>query len=459
MVYDTEDTVAAIATAVGAAPRGMVRVSGPDTLSCIRRCFQPQRPDLLLNQLDTPSVIDGIVLAGGSQAAIPCDLFYWPTQRSYTRQPTAELHTIGSPPLLHDVLQRVLACGARLAEPGEFTLRAFLAGRLDLTQAEAILGVIDAQSDADLQSALGQLAGGLSQSLTEVREKLLYLLAELEAGLDFVDEDIEFVSRDQLGEDLRSVADLLLVVQDQLSLRSDTRDLPRVVLSGPPNAGKSSLFNALAAKYSEDGIDRPALVADQSGTTRDFVSATLHVNGIAFHLIDTAGLAAATTSSIDQFAQQVADSQREQADLIVECISIGNARSRTLRDIPGRKLIAFTKSDLRSQSSLDIEDQISCSSLTGNGVSDLAGLVADRLREASTGSGNSLTSSAARCAASLRQAVEATTVALELVANDAGEEIIAAEIRQALTSIGHVVGAIYTDDILDRVFSQFCIGK
>ena len=156
-------------------------------------------------------------------AILPCDLFLWPTSRSYTREPVAELHTIGSPPLLEVISAAVCKAGARLAEPGEFTLRAFLAGRLDLTQAEAVLGVIDARGSGDLDAALVQLAGGLARPLDRLRDELLQLLAELEAGLDFVDEDIEFISPAALHERLELAVQLLNEVAQQMDSRHVAR--------------------------------------------------------------------------------------------------------------------------------------------------------------------------------------------------------------------------------------------
>ena len=181
----------------------------------------------------------------GEEMSVPCDLFLWPTDRSYTREPVAELHTIGSPPLLQAALAAVCRAGARLAEPGEFTLRAFLAGRIDLTQAEAVLGVIDAARRNELDAALAQLAGGLARPLHQLRDDLLQLLAELEAGLDFVEEDIRFISQQEVARTAASGSELLEDVAKQMTSRLHGESFPQVALVGPPNAGKSSLFNAM----------------------------------------------------------------------------------------------------------------------------------------------------------------------------------------------------------------------
>ncbi|MEX1225021.1 MAG: tRNA uridine-5-carboxymethylaminomethyl(34) synthesis GTPase MnmE, partial [Pirellulales bacterium] len=199
----SDDTIAAIGSAAGGAARGMVRVAGPRAIDVVAGVFTPIDASAALAEVRAASVVPGSIrLASEPPLTLDCDLFVWPNERSYTREPLVELHLLGSPPLLHAVLDEVCRQGARLAGPGEFTLRAFLAGRIDLTQAEAVLGVIDARGDADLKTALRQLAGGLSGPLDQLRDRLLDLLAHLEAGLDFAEEDIEFITAEELAGQL-----------------------------------------------------------------------------------------------------------------------------------------------------------------------------------------------------------------------------------------------------------------
>jgi len=285
VVYHLDDTICAIATAPGGAARGVVRISGVGVRTCLEHCFTSATDP------DWPTAGHAAALPGTLQVeplstALPCDLYYWPTAKSYTREPAAELHTIGSPPLLQAVLRSVCAAGARLAEPGEFTLRAFLGGRLDLTQAEAVLGVIDASGGEQLEVALAQLAGGVAQPLGLLRDDLLDLLAELEAGLDFVEEDISFIAADELGKRLADAGEAVGRVAAQMSQRLRANDLPRVVLIGEPNVGKSSLFNALARGAQVES----ALVSGSAGTTRDYLTAVIDLDGIGCELVDTAGV-------------------------------------------------------------------------------------------------------------------------------------------------------------------------
>ena len=238
---DQHDTIAAIASARGPAERGVVRIAGPKALAVVERLGAPSF------SLSAPKLLDSVELRielAGQPRPLPCDLFVWPDERSYTKQPSVEIHTVGSSPLLEALLQACLAVGARLAEPGEFTLRAFLAGRLDLVQAEAVLAVIDAHHTGALETALSQLAGGLSGPLHTLRSELLGLLADLEAGLDFVEEeDVRFVEQEELARRLEEAREIIEQAIEQTTTRGDATHRPRVVIAGAPNVGKSSLFN------------------------------------------------------------------------------------------------------------------------------------------------------------------------------------------------------------------------
>jgi tRNA modification GTPase len=454
MVLDLNDTIAAIGSAPGPAARGVVRVSGPRAIACLDKLFSPADAQFRWEDVRTPSMVTGTLHA---ELEIPCELFVWPSQRSYTRQPTVEIHMLGSAPLLDCALAEVCARGARLAEPGEFTLRAFLAGRIDLTQAEGVLGVIDARGQSDLDTALGQLAGGLSRPLAALREQLVQALAELEAGLDFADEDIEFISSDQLRRQLADAERSVAAIAAQMSGRGAANELPRVVLCGPPNVGKSSLFNALAARW---GAQQPvsALVSAHPGTTRDYLTAKLDLDGLVCELVDTAGEnAAAAGLTVAGAAQSMTAAQRRKADLLVHCTSATEFSEQNLPAHSELGIHTLTKADLW-EAKLP-RPALACSSRTGEGLPDLCAAIRSELDDPARGAGGAVASTALRCADSLRLAEESLKSALRLVEGRENEELIAAEVRHALGELGRVVGVVYTDDLLDRIFSQFCIGK
>jgi tRNA modification GTPase len=355
-----------------------------------------------------------------------------------------------------------------MAEPGEFTLRAFLGGRLDLTQAEAVLGVIDASDTQDLHTALAQLAGGLARPLFQLRDDLLQLLAELEAGLDFVEDDIRFVSQAETVQRLQAAAATLSDAAEQISVRHTVRDVCDVVLVGPPNAGKSSLFNALVERYSggkvATGCEATAIVSPIRGTTRDYLTATIRVEGVAIELVDTAGVEAVATvaaSRIDAKAQSLAIERRERAQILVHCLPATELHQSDIP--PGPDIIVITKSDLATTTRLTLNTHtpiVVTSSLTGEGLAKLCDKIVHLIAVRNQpGRPAAVAVTADRCRESIRLAAAAISTATELANSASGDELVAAELRSALTELGKVVGAVYTDDVLDRVFKTFCIGK
>lgn len=488
MQFSVDDTIAAIASARGGAWRGILRVSGPRAAECVDRCFAIDSAEVARLGDSLAGVSRATVVAGrwrlNDSATLPGDVYWWPGERSYTRQPTVEFHTIGSPPLLDLALAAACAAGARLARPGEFTLRAFLAGRLDLTQAEAVLGVIDARGPSELDAALGQLAGGLAAPLRELRERLLNLLAHVEAGLDFVSEDIEFITVDELQRELSAAVAQVTELASQMESRGRSGEEPRVVLIGRPNTGKSSLLNALCG-------EQAAIVADVPGTTRDYVARRATWDGVSCELIDTAGLdefeqATSELSAgqphdgdeqrIEQAAQRQSLGQRRQAAVELLCLDATRPcdawELRQLRTAPAAgtsRLVVRTKLDaLPSDASIDRRAAtdmafagatcVATSSATGQGLDELRSTVVELLRSRAAGAEGVVAATASRCRESVRRAAESLRRAQDLV--PAGmEDLLAGEVRLALEDLGEVAGVVYTDDVLDRIFSRFCIGK
>ena len=465
---EIDDTVVAIASAPGPAPRGIVRISGPSSGQCLANVFKPADHDSL-NDITSRSRIEG-KLAIDAENSLPASLLWWPDDRSYTRQPCGELHLIGSGPLLEMLLERLCEHGARLAQPGEFTMRAFLSGRIDLTQAEAVLAVIDSESESELANALQQLAGGIGDPITVVRDDLLDLLAELEAGLDFVEEDIEFISAADVERRLKAADEKIRQTIEQMQDRSISDQRLKVVLLGKPNAGKSSLFNALVD-------DQAAIVSDVAGTTRDFLSADVEWDGLRVRLIDTAGLGLDSSADIDQRAQQLAESEIEGAGIRLICIDSASDAEGDSRDCQswlsdGNSLVVLTKNDLNNVDLAKVsvglgiasesnysEKVVGTSSVSGAGLRELKQAIcnlAGIIQNAGTGG---TAPALSRAADSLACASESVLKATEASIGRLGEEVIAAEVRSSLEHLGRVVGTIYTDDILDLVFGRFCIGK
>jgi tRNA modification GTPase len=454
-----EDTIAAVSSASGPAMRAIVRVSGPNTRAVVEAVFKAhplQRVGL------RGYAIPGSLRLSGVHSPLPASLYFFPGPRSYTGQDLAELHTIGSPPLVERLVADLLNAGARSAQPGEFTLRAFLAGKKDLPQAEAVHAVIEAATDADLKLALSQLAGGVSQPLSVLRDDLLNLLAGIEAALDFADEDIEFVGKSETLARIDAAIGELTYVLRQLDDRTVSGRPIRVALVGLPNAGKSSLLNALT------GSD--VLVSPIPGTTRDYLTKQFDLAGVRIELIDTAGWQLAEDTIAEQ-AQQLGREQATRADVILwcdECGDFGEADEQMIRCSGGDVLKVHTKSDLASRERKRPElsrnapvayapgSPVHVSIISPTGTDLLRAVLAERIALLAR---PALAPSQSRCRHHIAACLEHLRAARDHIAVNDPPELAASALRAALDQLGEVTGAVYTNDLLDRIFSRFCIGK
>ena len=432
MLLHVGDTIVALSSAPGPGARAIVRLSGPGARGVVAAVFDS---DLTAARTFTT----GSLKLSGVPAALPAELYFFRGPHTYTGQDLVEIHTVSSPPLIDRLIADLLAAGARAAQPGEFTMRAFLSGKKDLPQVEAVLAVIEATDESDLHAALAQLAGGVSQPLAKLRDDLLNLVADVEAALDFVDEDIEFVSNSDTILRIGSGLAHLLNLKRQLDDRSVSRRPMRVALVGEPNAGKSRLFNALV------GADA-ALVSAEAGTTRDYLAHALNLGGHAVELIDTAGWQAAT-DSIEEQAQSLGRGQADEADLVLVCVPVHAEPPAVL---PRRGTLLRTKSDLGPASGL------TASAVAPGG---LIALLEFLTSSAAAFARPALAPSRSRC----RHHIDAALADLRTAHNHAvfGDppELLSLALRQALDQIGAMAGSVYTNDLLDRIFSRFCIGK
>ncbi len=452
-----DDTIVAVSSAPGPGARAIVRVSGPKARAVVERVVvEPGSLDLKPRYLLTVSL-----RLSGVHSPLPADLYFFAGPKSYTGQDLAELHTIGSPPLVERLVADLLDAGARPARPGEFTLRAFLAGKLDLPQAEAVHAVIEAGTDADLKEALSQLAGGVTQPLHTLRDDLLNLLADTEAALDFADEDIEFVGKTETLTRLAAALAKLANLRRQLDGRTVSGRSIRVALVGLPNAGKSSLFNALAD-------DPAAIVSPEPGTTRDYLTRRLDLNGIEVELIDTAGWADAA-DTIEEQAQRLGREQAGHADVILWCVEPGEkfdpADAARLQSTGAQVLRVATKSDLGERRGVSPtweenarrpDGSTLASSVLPGGTDALRAALAERVAALAR---PALAPSQSRCRHHLDACVRDLQQAHRHVLLDDPAELAALALRGALEQLGEMVGAVYTNDLLDRIFSRFCIGK
>lgn len=456
-----DDTIAALSTPLGEAALTVVRVSGPAALEVADRCFHPARASSPKpSQAPTHTVHFGRVQHQGRLAdEVLLTVFRAP--RSYTREHIVEISCHGGILPARLVLDALLACGARLAEPGEFTKRAFLNGRLDLAQAEAVADLIHARTELALAAAHEQLAGKLSHRVNLLRDELLAALAHLEAQLDFPDEEIAPDSHAQLLSRLHhgvAEMDALLQTSEEGQI---LRQGVRAAIVGRPNVGKSSLLNQIL------GRDR-AIVSPVPGTTRDTIEEYASVRGLPLVFIDTAGLRQAN-DALEQEGIRRSRETAARADLILHVLDA--SEPLTPEDTPyldefgpRKRILILNKSDLARRLELpphaaELAPAVPVSCLTGAGIETLK----DTLQKVIWG-GHIRTARPdatinARHQDALRRAREGAVRAAESLHQDLPLDVVALDLRIAVNAVGEIVGHTATEDLLDVVFRQFCIGK
>lgn len=448
MISASDDTIAAIATATGGGV-GVIRLSGPRALAIARARFAglPARATPRRLYLGHLTDAAGAVLDEGL-----CVLF--PGPKSFTGEDVAELHLHGGALSLRVCLAACLAAGARLAEPGEFTRRAFLAGKIDLTRAEAVADLVGARTERALAQARAHLGGALAARADAARASLLALRARIEVGIDFVDEDVPLIDPAELARDARAVSVDLRALAATYARGRLLRDGARVVLAGRPNAGKSSLFNALLE------ADR-AIVSELPGTTRDVVDAAIDLAGVPVVLVDTAGIRAGAADVVE--AHGVARSEREVrgADVVVHVVDPADpAPTEGLAEAAaGAPIVRVaSKADLHGDDA-EASGALPVSAVTGAGLDALRAAIVDALGGALEPDAMGLVIGRERQRAALVRAADALDLAAAGLDTGAPPELVAVDVQEALDALSELVGLSTIEDVLDVLFSSFCIGK
>jgi tRNA modification GTPase len=450
-MFSSDDTIVAIATPSGRGGIGVVRISGPDATDIAVRVLT-RREALTPRQATLTRVR---VNGGGSRRASDHAIVTWfPAPHSYTGEHVVEISTHGSPVVLRDLLGSLVAAGARLARPGEFTFRAFLNSRIDLAQAEAVADLIDAATPLQAEMAFDQLEGTLSARIDALDRKLLDLIARLEASLDFPEEGFHFIEPREVVTRLSDVIDDLNAVLSHEARGRLIREGATVVIAGRVNAGKSSLFNALI------GQER-AIVTDVPGTTRDFLTETIDLDGLAITLVDTAG-ARETNDKVEREGVARARRARDSADLVLVVIDSAEELTeddRRLIDSDGgyARLVVASKCDREPK--WEMTEAIRVSTTRGEGLDDLRCAMLRSLT-GQEGVRDPAAISNLRHVMLLKEARTALTHACTAI-NDTGapEEFVVADLHRARMSFGEVVGVSSSEETLDYIFRHFCIGK
>ena len=458
----TEDTISQIATPHGAGGIGIIRVSGGDALGVARRVFRPAAGGTLGDIAPYTARYGHIVAADGT-VIDECILLYMRAPHSYTGEDTAELQCHGGAVVLREVLLRTWEVGARPAEAGEFTKRAFLHGRLDLARAEGVMELIAAKSTRAARAARERLAGAFSHAVTDIRTQILGALAHIEAGIDFPEDDIPAASAEHLAAEI----DAASAAVRRLLVGADTgrilRDGVKTVIVGRPNVGKSSLLNALL------GMER-AIVTDVPGTTRDIIEEEISVAGIPLRLLDTAGLRAAE-DAVEQIGVARTEQHLMDAELILAVFDASepltaedHALLTRLSAASADIIILCSKEDRPSiLSAADFSavaaPVLRISAQEGTGLDALREEIAAHIVRREGDLSDGALPNKEREIEALRRAEAHLTAAAETLAADLGTDFVSIDLRAAYDALGEILGETVDTDLIDRIFSEFCIGK
>ena len=464
-MYSLDDTIAAISTPLGEGGIGLVRLSGPQALEIGGRLFVPVHPPAPGQPELRPRVLTyGHILDPATGETVDEVLAaYMPAPATYTRQDVVEINAHGGIVALRSILALCLRQGARLAEPGEFTARAFLLGRLDLAQAEAVLDLIQAKTEASLRAAVGQLSGRLSDQVQAVRAVLLEALAYLEVRIDFVDDevpeqDLEPVWR--VAQD--SLARLLAEADRGIIYRQGVR----VAIVGRPNVGKSSLLNRLLRTSR-------AIVTDIPGTTRDTLEETLNLQGIPVLLVDTAGISDHSRDPIERLGIERSRAALAQADLALLVVDASTPVTDADRAIAGLlngrpTLVVLNKVDLLGEVARHAlasplpevgARAVAISALTGEGLTELEEAIVEAVFSGQVVASAAPLVTNPRHKEALTRALEAVEAATTAHRSGVPEDLIAIDLTAAVNALGEITGQTASDDLLETIFGAFCVGK
>lgn len=462
-MYSVDDTIVAISTPLGESGIGIVRMSGPQARNILRRLFvlgalgaPPPRAEILPRALhyghivepDSGEMVDEVLAA------------YMPAPKTFTRQDVVEINGHGGLVALRQILKLCLRQGARLAEPGEFTVRAFLNGRLDLAQAEAVLDVVRAKTEKSLQVAVGQLVGRLSEQVQSIRSVLVDLLAYLEASIDFGEDEIpERHIAPDLAQCIASLERLLADADRGIVFRQGVR----VAIIGRPNVGKSSLLNRMLRTSR-------AIVTEFPGTTRDTLEETYNLSGIPILLVDTAGFSVAATDPVERLGIERSREALARADLALLVFDISQPPSEADEQIAAlvgnrpailvlNKIDLVPADDWEFDNSLWRAPRVPVSALTGEGLEALESAIVDTVLSGQVSASEAPLVTSPRHKEALCRAAEHVQAALSAHSDGQPADMVAIDLAGAVNALGEITGQTASEDLLESIFANFCVGK
>ncbi|MCS6981607.1 MAG: tRNA uridine-5-carboxymethylaminomethyl(34) synthesis GTPase MnmE [Flavobacteriales bacterium] len=451
-----DDTIYAPATPEGRSAVAIIRVSGPKAFAYARQIFRPLKKKHISEHGSFPQVLVGHLM-DGEEVLDQAVLLLFRAPHSYTGEDVVEFQCHGSIYIVRRLGQILSNLGGRLARPGEFTLRAFLNRKMSLTQAEAVIDLIEAETQAQQRLAMSQMRGGYAERLERLRTELLEVMALVELELDFSTEDVEFASRDRLRGLLEEIQNVATRLTASFATGQALRQGVPVAIIGAPNAGKSTLLNALVQ-------DERALVSPIAGTTRDTVEDYLIVGGVSFRLVDTAGLRD-TQDPVEIMGIERAFSALSKARIVIWVHApdarlskeLENQIRPVIQQSQATLITVWNKQDLAPPDPTLTPDVIPISARTGQGVEIVRQALLQAVQQGSVNPAETLSN--LRHYQALSRCLEGVARALDILNSGQGSEMLAFELREVATYLGSITGAITPDEVLGAIFSRFCIGK
>ena len=455
------DTITAISTAIGEGGISIIRVSGEKALQVVGRIFKGKNTKGM-DTMETYTMRYGhIVELGGDDVIDEVIVSCMKGPRSFTAEDTVEINCHGGIVATNKVLENVIKAGARMAEPGEFTKRAFLNGRIDLSQAEAVIDIIRAKTELSMKSAVLQAGGNLSAAVRELREKLIALIAHIEATVDYPEDDLEEITGIQVAARLKEVVEEIGKAIESADEGKILREGLSTVIVGKPNVGKSSLLNTLLK-------ENRAIVTDIPGTTRDVIEEYISIQGIPIKIVDTAGIRE-TEDVVEKIGVEKSIEKIEEADLIVLILDSSSELTDEDRDIisfiKGKKyIVLLNKSDLNEKINIKEIDELESEYVISTSVTQGFGI--DQLKEAIVKlffhgeiKSNELVITNMRHKEAMMAANSSCIQAIEALSSTSAIDLASIDIRNAWYSLGQITGDTMEENIIDKIFSEFCLGK
>ena len=456
-------TIAAISTAPAIGGIGIVRMSGKDCFEVLEKIFKPKNPETIENIAGYRIKYGTIVNPETNRVVDEVLVSYFKCPKSYTAENMCEINSHGGIVVLREILELCLKNGAELAKPGEFTERAFLNGRIDLTQAEAIIDIINAKSTREAQESANQLEGYLSRKINEIREKIMDIMVKIEANIDYPEYDVEEVSNKDAENKLKEIENELIKLSKTFENGKILKEGVKIAIIGSPNAGKSSLLNSMLK-------EERAIVTDIAGTTRDIIEEQISIEGIPFKVIDTAGIRDAK-DKIEQIGIEKSKKAANEADVILavfdSSVPLNDEEREILNLLKHKKsIIVLNKTDLKqivNNECKEIQDVntevINISLKNKEGLEKIYESLVKMFNLNQINLDNELTITNIRHQELINKAIESTRMALNDLNNSMPIDIISINIKEILEHLGEITGDNVSEDIIKSIFAKFCLGK